>query len=314
MYITGGVGSSKENEGFTGDYDLPNDSAYCETCASVGMVYWNHRMNLLHMKSAYADILERSMYNGALAGVALDGRKFFYVNPLSADGTHNRKEWYDCSCCPTQISRFIPSIGNYVYATDENSIYVNLYISGISDIVLGNGSVKLTQKTQYPWEGSVNIIVEPQNVTRFGVKLRFPGWCKSASVKLNKTYVHDIEVRDGYICLEKEWIFGDTINVDFDMPVEMVHSDPRVKVNQGRVAMQRGPIVYCFEEIDNVKELDDIILGTDVKKITEYRSELLGGVIVITVKNGDRTYTAVPYYSWNNREPGSMQVWVKEDK
>jgi len=314
MYITGGIGSSKENEGFTADYDLPNDSAYCETCASVGMVYWNHRMNLLHKKSIYADVLERSMYNGALAGVALDGKKFFYVNPLSADETHIRKEWYDCSCCPTQISRFIPSIGSYVYAATETSIYVNLYISGTGDIVLGNGSVKLKQKTKYPWEGSVNIIVEPQKVTCFEVKLRFPGWCKSASVKINNNYVHDIEIKDGYICLEKEWIYGDTITVNFDMPVEMVHADPRVSADQGRVAVQRGPIVYCFEEIDNVKNLDDIIIGHDFKSFTEYNTQLLDGVNVIMFINGDKAYTAVPYYTWNNRNLGSMQVWMKEVK
>lgn len=313
MYITGGIGSSKENEGFTEDYDLPNDSAYCETCASVGMVYWNHRMNLLHRKSSYADIVEKSMYNGVLAGVSLDGKKFFYVNPLWANGTHNRQEWYDCSCCPTQISRFIPSIGSYVYAVNENSIFINQYIAGTADITVGNNNVKITQNTRYPWEGSVNFVVEPQNITGFGVKLRFPGWCKSASVKINNTYVQDIKFQDGYICLEEEWISGDSITVEFDMPIEMVHADPRVKVNQGRSAMQRGPIVYCFEEIDNTKDLDDIILGPDIKIFTEHRAELLGGVVVLTVKSGDKAYTAVPYYAWNNRTPGSMQVWMKEN-
>lgn len=312
MYITGGIGSSKENEGFTEDYDLPNDSAYCETCASVGMVYWNHRMNLLHRKGIYADVLERSMYNGALAGVSLDGKKFFYVNPLMVKGEHNRQEWYDCSCCPTQISRFIPSIGNYVYAADDNSIYTNLYISGTADIALGNGRVKLTQNTRYPWEGSVNITVEPLDITGFGMKLRFPGWCRSCSVKINNTIVHDIKFRNGYISLEREWASGDSVTLEFDMPVEMVHADPRVKANQGRTAIQRGPLVYCFEELDNSKELDSIVLGSDVKFFTEYRPGFLGGVIVIHVQCGEKTYTAVPYYAWNNRGSGGMQVWMKE--
>ncbi len=314
MYITGGIGSTKNNEGFTSDYDLPNSSAYCETCASVGMVYWNHRMNLLNGDSIYADILERSLYNGVLSGVSLDGGKFFYVNPLESDGSHHRQEWYDCSCCPTQIARFIPSVGNYIYAASDDTIYINLFISSEVEIPLEAGSVKLIQMTEYPWKGAVNITLKPQNAQKFAVKLRYPGWCKKVSIKLNNESLNDLPLSHGYLKIEKEWKDGDTITADFSMPAGIVHSDPRVAENTGKAALQRGPLVYCFEEADNIDTFHKLELHPDMEFTLDDASNLLSGATVIKTENGHEKYTAVPYYTWDNRKPGGMKVWIKENR
>ena len=316
MYVTGGIGSSRYNEGFTMDYDLPNDTAYCETCASVGMVYWNHRMNLMTGESRYADVLERSMYNGALAGVSLKGDRFFYVNPLTSDGNHHREEWYDCSCCPTQIARFIPSIGDYVYAASEQDIWVNLYISGNASIPVKSGEVKLRQTTNYPWEGNINITVEDNNAGSFFLNLRFPGWCRSLEVKTNGKIVENPIIEKGYIRLGGEWKKGDSITLGLSMPVERVYSDPRINADTGKVALQRGPIVYCLEEADNRHDFDNISLPVEAKYFTEYIHDLLEGITVISAQCRDngRKLIAIPYYAWDNRTPGRMTVWINEEK
>jgi DUF1680 family protein len=316
MYITGGIGPSQFNEGFTEDYDLPNDAAYCETCASVGMVFWNHRLNLLYGDSKYADIVERAMYNGVLAGVSLKGDKFFYVNPLSSDGTHHREEWYDCSCCPTQIARFIPSIGNYVYAVSKKGIWVNLYIAGKGNIYLKEDSVELIQNTDYPWSGRVEITVSVLKAVDFLINLRFPGWCRSVALEINDKPIVDLSIEKGYIKIYRKWSDGDRIKLDLDMPVEVLHSHPKVKANVGRVAIQRGPLVYCVEEANNHTGFSEITLSPESRFVAEYRPDLLNGVVTVTAIAPEAKYklTAIPYYAWDNRKAGRMEVWLPEKK
>jgi len=308
MYLTGGIGSSRKNEGFTEDYDLPNEEAYCETCASVGMVFWNQRMNMLKGDGKYIDILERSMYNGALAGISLSGDRFFYVNPLASSGAHHRKAWYGTACCPSQISRFLPSIGNYVYATSDDALWVNLFIQSETKVNIHHIPVSVKQQTEYPWEGRVSLSVDPDQSGKFDVKLRLPEWCKKYTLKVNGKEVNG-SLSSQYLVINRKWEKGDQIEFDMDMPVEVVAADPRVKANIGKRAIQRGPIVYCLEETDN-STFDAIALtpATSYKINTE--KDLLGGVVTITAENGDQTYKFIPYYTWDNRSPGKMKVWT----
>lgn len=316
MYITGGIGSSHTNEGFTGDYDLPNLTAYCETCASIGLVYWNYRMNLMTGEAKYADILERAMYNGALAGVSLDGKKFFYENPLESDGTHHRTEWYGCSCCPTQIARFIPSIGDYMYALSEKRIVVNLYINSSMSLDLDGRQIIVKQETAYPWDGKVNLIVEPETTRFFEINLRYPGWCRNFRVTINEEEVLNPTIEKGYIKLCREWSKGDSICLEMEMPVEIVHAHPKVTINAGKAAIQRGPLVYCFEEVDNPDKYNCIAVPENAKFMTVNKSDILDGINIIKVHDEENNcvYTAVPYYAWDNRQPGRMVVWVPENQ
>lgn len=314
MYITGGIGSTKSNEGFTEDYDLPNETAYCETCASVGMVYWNHRMNLLSGQSKYADIVEREMYNGALSGVSLSGDMFFYENPLATDGSHHRQKWYGCSCCPTQIARFIPSVGNYVYAVSDSGIWINQYFSNTGNITLNGENIKIEQKTRYPWDGDLHIKINVERPCNFSLNLRKPGWCGKFSLSVNGISKKDADMNNGYIAIERTWSNGDFIDLHMDMPVQIVHADKRVRADAGLVCLMRGPIVYCFEETDNLKLYDKIFVSSESRFKAEYMPDLLDGICRITVL-GDNgmEFLAVPYYSWDNREPGKMKVWVPEN-
>ena len=243
MYITGGIGSSRDNEGFTEDYDLPNLDAYCETCASVGMVLWNQRMNQLTGDSKYIDILERSLYNGALAGISLGGDRFFYVNPLESKGDHHRQEWYGCACCPSQLSRFLPSIGNYIYASSDDALWVNLYIGNTGQIRIGETDILLTQETDYPWDGSVKLTISTSQPLEKEIRLRIPNWCKTYDLSINGKRIN-VSEKKGYAVI-KDWKSQDVIALDMDMPVEIVAADPHVKENFGKRAIQRGPLVYC---------------------------------------------------------------------
>lgn len=306
MYITGGIGSSRHNEGFTADYDLPNAEAYCETCASVGMVFWNHRMNLLSGDGEYADVLERSMYNGALAGISLSGDRFFYVNPLESDGKHHRKAWYKTACCPSQISRFLPSIGNYLYATSEDALWVNLYIGSSARISLDGNQLELIQVTDYPWSGKVHFEVKVDKPFTTTFKFRIPGWCKHYTLSYNGE-VQQGKTALGYVSLERNWHNGDIVELNMDMPVEMVAADSRVKENVDKRAIQRGPLVYCLEEKDNPK-MDNALIEPTMQFVT--KSNNLLNVIEINGTMGDQTMTFVPYYVWDNREAGKMKVWV----
>lgn len=308
MYITGGIGSAGHIEGFSTDYDLPNKEAYCETCASIGMVYWNYRMNLLSEDAKYADVMERSLYNGVLSGVSLKGNKFFYVNPLESDRNHHRQRWFGVPCCPTNISRLIPSLGNYIYASGGNGIFVNLYLGNQANMKVGDREVELTQTTNYPWSGQVQLEVNPKEKGRFAIHLRIPGWCKNYSLQVNSKKIKTPVTEKGYARIKRDWKPGDKINLDLSMPVELVAADPRVKADIGKRAIQRGPLVYCAEETDN-KNLDLAIGKENLFKMVP-ATGILEGITLIETGSGSEKLTFVPYFSWDNREPGKMKVWM----
>ena len=308
MYITGGIGSSHDNEGFTEDYDLPNLDAYCETCASVGMVLWNQRMNQLTGDSKYIDILERSLYNGALAGISLGGDRFFYVNPLESKGDHHRQEWYGCACCPSQLSRFLPSIGNYIYASSDDALWVNLYIGNTGQIRIGETDILLTQETDYPWDGSVKLTISTSQPLEKEIRLRIPNWCKTYDLSINGKRIN-VSEKKGYAVI-KDWKSQDVIALDMDMPVEIVAADPHVKENFGKRAIQRGPLVYCMEEIDNPEYFDQIQLSPSTTFQTAFASDILNGIKTIKTNGRAQSATFIPYYAWDNRKAGKMRVWI----
>jgi DUF1680 family protein len=308
MYVTGGIGSSRHNEGFTEDYDLPNEEAYCETCASVGMVYWNQRMNQFTGNAKYIDVLERSMYNGALAGVSLSGDRFFYVNPLESKGKHHRQEWYGCACCPSQVSRFLPSIGNYIYGISQDAVWVNLYIGNEAEIPDGSSIIKVKQETDYPWNGLVKFtILSPTNKD---IRLRLPNWAKSHEIKVNGSpagYTTD----KGYAVLKGEWKINDVIELNMPMTVEIVAANPNVKADAGKRAVQRGPLLYCIEEIDNKAVYNKSSLNPASKFENSFRTDLLNGIIEVKtpiLDGGEIKF--IPYYTWDNRDAGQMKVWI----
>lgn len=308
MYITGGIGSSHDNEGFTEDYDLPNLDAYCETCASVGMVLWNQRMNQLTGDSKYIDVLERSLYNGALAGISLGGDRFFYVNPLESKGDHHRQEWYGCACCPSQLSRFLPSIGNYIYASSDDALWVNLYIGNTGQIRIGETDILLTQETDYPWDGSVKLTISTSQPLEKEIRLRIPNWCKTYDLSINGKRINVSEEK-GYAVI-KDWKSQDVIALDMDMPVEIVAADPHVKENFGKRAIQRGPLVYSMEEIDNPEYFDQIQLSPSTTFQTAFVSDILNGIKTIKTNGRAQSATFIPYYAWDNRKAGKMRVWI----
>lgn len=308
MYITGGIGSSHDNEGFTEDYDLPNLDAYCETCASVGMVLWNQRMNQLTGDSKYIDVLERSLYNGALAGISLGGDRFFYVNPLESKGDHHRQEWYGCACCPSQLSRFLPSIGNYIYASSDDALWVNLYIGNTGQIRIGETDILLTQETDYPWDGSVKLTISTSQPLEKEIRLRIPNWCKTYDLSINGKRINVSEEK-GYAVI-KDWKSQDVIALDMDMPVEIVAADPHVKENFGKRGIQRGPLVYCMEEIDNPVYFDQIQLSPSTTFQTAFASDILNGIKTIKTNGRAQSATFIPYYAWDNRKAGKMRVWI----
>jgi hypothetical protein len=342
MYITGAIGSTRSGEAFGANYQLPNDTAYCETCASIGMCLWNHRMNLLHADARYADTFERTLYNGMLAGVDLGGEKFFYVNPLASDGKHHRQAFFGCACCPTNVVRFIPSVPGYVYAVDDGRAYVNLYVAGKGKATLGAGKVTLTQQTRYPWDGAVKITVEPAGVETFDILLRIPEWTAAEAakdalyqpeplpaqqvaptIKVNGVAIADPEMVKGYARLHRAWKAGDAVELDMPMPIRRVHAHPSVADDVGRIAIQRGPVVYCFEGVDNAGAIDNFFLPAGAPMTGEFRKDLLGGVTVIKAraltipavgaKPTEIEVLAIPYYAWDHRQEGPMAVWVTED-
>lgn len=319
MYITGGIGPSRHNEGFTHDFDLPNDTAYCETCAAIAMVFWNHRMNLLFGDAKYADVVEREMYNGALAGISLSGDKFFYVNPLASCGEHHRTEWYDTSCCPTNLVRFLPSIGQYAYAVTEEGIVVNQYVNGEGELPLrgsGEASVRILQRTNYPWNGRIELEIHPEIADEFSLRLRIPGWCRNYRLSVGGVEIGQDEAltRQGYVVLSRKWEPGQILVLELDMPVETVRSRPEVEANRGHICFQRGPIVYCAEAVDNaILDYESFAVAADQSFYLHHQPEFLGGVTTLSCReeNGN-PITLIPYYAWDNREPGFMQVWIPE--
>jgi len=340
MYLTGGIGPSGHNEGFTEDYDLPNLSAYCETCASVGMVFWNSRMNRLTGESKYVDILERSLYNGALDGLSLSGDRFFYENPLASDGTHKRAEWFGTACCPSNIARLVSSVGGYIYGRASDGIYVNLFVSSTTTLPLAGTDVKVSMATNYPWDGDVTIALHPKSQAKFNILVRIPGWAQNKPVPGSLYRFLDASdaqwalrvngkpasytMNKGYAVVERTWKEGDSITLALPMPVRRVVSIDSVKANRNRVAIQRGPLVYCIENVDNNGYVNSAILPDNVSVAPEFRKDLLNGVVVLqadvpvvaasaggqSVSMTTKRLTAIPYYAWCNRGSGEMQVWL----
>ena len=341
MYITGGIGSAGSNEGFTTDYDLPNEQAYCETCASVGMVFWNQRMNALTRNTEYIDVLERSLYNGALDGLSLSGDRFFYGNPLASRGQHQRREWFGTACCPSNIARLVASLGNYLYATDDDGVYLNLFVQSETQVNIKGNDVKVQLKTTYPWSGAMTLQVDPSSSDSFAIRIRIPGWLAGSPVpgglynmqtpdtsKMPAFLVNGKPVstvmRDGYACLSRTWKKGDRVTWTFDMPVQRLYARTEVKQNIGRTAIQRGPLIYCVEGIDNDSAAWNIIVPEDVtfkpvphNILNEQVIALKGKApVLITSPDGRsaktelRTVTAIPYYAWANRGKSEMQVWL----
>ncbi len=329
MYVTGGIGPSASNEGFTTDYDLPNLTAYQETCASVALSLWNLRLALLYGDARYADIFERSLYNGVLAGVSQDGTRFFYVNPLASTGRHHRSEWFGCACCPPNVARTLASLGGYAYAVADDSLYVNLYIQGAAKTTVAGQPVNLKVATDYPWSGQVTLRPEPAAPAKFDLRLRVPGWCEGAAVSVNGTPVTAPRRERGYLVLSREWRSGDAVELDLPLPVRRVTANPQVKDDRGCVALQRGPIVYCLEACDNPAPLSTLYLPLDADLVAQKQPALLDGVVVVKgraevapAQDWQRTLyqaappvrrvpiQAIPYYAWDNRQPGAMQVWL----
>ena len=328
-YLTGGIGPSAHNEGFTVDYDLPNLTAYQETCATIALAQWAHRLALLYGDTRYADVLERALYNGVLSGVSQDGTKFFYVNPLESAGTHHRSPWFGCACCPPNVTRTLAALGGYAYATGPDSLYVNLYIQGSAKAKVGGVPVTLKVTTDYPWDGKVRLELAPATPAKFALRLRVPGWCGNASVKVNRRAVSAPTVGNGYLVLDREWKRGDRVELDLPMPVQKVAANPNVKADQGLLAIQRGPIVYCLEQCDQTEPLASFWLPPEAGLKARRESDLLGGVVTVTgealatspQKWGRNLYQpapasrrvtlkAIPYYAWDNRQPGAMRVWL----
>ena len=326
MYITGGIGARGGGESFGSDYELPNASAYAETCAAIANAFWNHRMFLLHGEAKYIDVLEKVIYNGMLSGVALSGDLFFYSNPLESSGKQQRSSWFNCACCPSNISRFMPSIPGYVYAQRGKSLYVNLFVNSQTDIVLNNTRISVIQETEYPWEGRVRIRLEPESEIKFAVHVRIPGWAVEQPVPSDLYHFVDnfekkptlmvngeiipVNTDKGYVPIQRTWKGGDSIELNLPMPVRRVKSHSEVKENTGKIALVRGPIVYCAEWPDNGGQVSNLLLSEGTQLSIEHQDDLLNGVTVIK----GQEFIAIPYYAWAHRGQGEMAVWIRESQ
>jgi DUF1680 family protein len=328
IYLTGGIGARHEGEAFGDNYELPNLTAYNETCAAIGSVYWNHRLHCKTGRVQYLDVMERTLYNGLLAGLSLDGTHFFYPNPLESDGeyafnqgAHTRKDWFDCSCCPTNLIRFIPSVAGLLYSKSAETLYVNLYASSEARVLLENTVLDIQQETQYPWSGVVTIRVSSTRDGPAVLKLRIPSWVRnnvlpgdlytyleedanSPIVRMNGEEIKPL-VKDGYMVLERTWK-EDEVSLEFPMEPRKVVSDSRVAEDLGKVALEYGPLVYAFEQVDQEEDLDRLRMTPSESFGPKMENELLGGVVTLSSENAK----AVPYYSWSNRGIGKMKVWI----
>ena len=340
LYLTGGIGSTGEYEAFGADYELPNAQAYAETCASIGNALWNQRMFELHGDGKYVDVLERIIYNGLISGVSLSGDRFFYQNPLESPGKYERSAWFEVACCPANMARFLPTLPGYVYASDGDSLYINLFAAGSAKVDLGGRSVELIQETKYPWEGTVKILVNARPGGTFTIRLRIPGWTQNRPVPtglyrfldrneqpvrfwVNRKPVN-LKIEKGYALLRRKWRRNDLIELILPMPSRRVVANDLVKEDAARVAIQRGPIVFCAEGIDNGGRALNVVLPDDAELEYWFRPDLLGGVAIITAKAvaverspdgkilGQKAHPlmAVPYFAWANRGPGEMRVWL----
>ncbi|MDE0098171.1 MAG: glycoside hydrolase family 127 protein [Truepera sp.] len=330
MYLTGGIGAHLHGEAFGEDFELPNAKAYAETCAAIANAMWNHRMFLLHGDGKYLDVLERTLYNGFLSGVSLQGNTFFYTNPLSSDGAWAfnarvgavRSPWFTTSCCPTNVVRLLPSLPGYTYAHQDDRLFVNLYIGGNVTVPLIAREVKLTQETSYPWSGAVKLTIDPSEPTEFALHLRIPGWARNEPVPSDLYRYLDrsdepvtlrvngdavaVELNQGFAVVRRNWRSGDTVVLDLPLPVRRVMSHESIEDNRGRVAVERGPLVYCAEGIDNGGSALDLTLPDDAPLADERDEGLLGGMTKICSGG----VTLIPYYAWSHRGAGEMNVWL----
>ncbi|MET0299221.1 MAG: beta-L-arabinofuranosidase domain-containing protein, partial [Flavitalea sp.] len=341
LYLTGGIGATGEGEAFGKPYQLPNMSAYAETCASIANVYWNNRMFLLHGDSKYIDVLEKVLYNGLLSGISLSGNRFFYPNPLASVGQHQRAAWFDCACCISNMTRFLPSVPGYVYAQNKNDLYVNLFMGNTADVKLDVTKVNIAQTTEYPWKGNVSLAITPEKSAEFAVNIRIPGWLNNEAVpgdlyRFADSAKQPVKIKvngketsyklvKGYAVIKRKWAKGD--KVEFELPLEVQHvfANANVKDDVGRFALQRGPIVYCLEGPDNAdSSVHNIVVKQNAAVQVKYEPALLNGVNVLTME-GEATKRqlntdvllkktqpvyAIPYYSWANRGSTEMTVWI----
>jgi len=344
LYITGGIGARQKGEAFGDNYELPNRTAYNETCAAIANMMWNHRLFLLHGDAKYIDVLERTLYNGFLSGVGMNGEEFFYPNPLESTGNHKRSPWFDCACCPVNIVRFLPSLPGYVYGFQDNIVYVNLFIQGTSTIKIKNNTVKLRQDTQYPWDGNIKITVDPDLSKEFAINVRIPGWSQDkpvpsdlyryintsqekAALKINGEKF-DIDLNKGFASIRRKWKNGDVIELNLPMPIRKVVSHEKVKDNQGKIALERGPIVYCAEWPDNGGHALNLRVPEKMEFQAIHKSGLLNGVTILTgkalglyknknegsIEKREQDFAAIPYYAWAYRGQGEMTVWLPYDE
>ncbi|MBN1421894.1 MAG: glycoside hydrolase family 127 protein, partial [Planctomycetes bacterium] len=337
LYLTGGIGARHDKESFGADYELPNRTAYAETCASIANVFWAHRLFLLHGDAAYIDVLERTLYNALLAGMSLNGDRFFYPNPLEFDGAFpfnqgsaERKPWFDCACCPVNLVRLLSSLSGYVYATSvaggRTDLYVSLYVASSADLEIGGVRIRVAQETRYPWDGDVRIAIDPDREVEFALRLRIPGWAANRPVpsdlyryegtsgerprcRLNGRDI-DAATEKGWLGIDRRWRPGDEVVLDLPMPVRRVRAHEAVEEDRGKVAIERGPLVYCVEGADN-RGVDvlDLVLPADADLAPAFREDLLGGVVAIAGKAP--SFTAIPYALWGNRGADPMAVWFR---
>ena len=347
MYVTGGIGASARNEAFGADFDLPNDTAYAETCAAIGLFIFGNRMANLRNDSRYADVMERALFNGVISGLALDGQSYFYVNPLrvrpeACDKNpsrqfvkYRRQPWYGCACCPPNIARIVASLGEYAYHLGDGALYADLFHDGSISCEMGARRVSFRQRTDYPWSGEVSFEFAAEDPVELDLAVRIPSWCRGASMKVNGSRFDVARAREkGYAHIPRRWRRGDRVELILPMPVQRVRSDPRTEADFGKVAVQRGPVVYCLEQADNGPFLHAAVLPAGSRLSSSRRDDLLGGVV--TVQGRGRTWDGaarsselyqpdgrppaaaardllfIPYYAWANREPGEMTVWVRE--
>ena len=350
LYITGGIGATNNGEAFGKNYELPNMSAYCETCAAIGNVYVNYRLFLLHGESKYYDVLERSLYNGLISGVSLDGGGFFYPNPLESMGQHQRQPWFGCACCPSNIARFIPSLPGYVYAVNKRDVYVNLFMSNTSQLSVAGKGITLEQQTQYPWDGDIAIKVAANKAGQWAMKVRIPGWVRNEvvpsnlyeftdnlrpkyNITVNGNAVNGKLTDDGYFTIDRKWKKGDVVRVHFDMDPRTVRANNNVEADRGFVAIERGPIVYCAEWPDNDFDImgalvnqspkmtvEDGTLHAKDKKVADYYIKVIktDAQLLSFDKQGrlntkDVKLSLIPYYAWCHRGSGKMRVWLSQD-
>jgi len=349
MYVQGSIGAVGDGERFGDNYELPNATAYNETCAAIGNVFWNQRMFLLHGDSKYIDVLEKTLYNGLISGVGLDGKSFFYTNAmqiknnfLGSDTEPVRSGWFTCSCCPTNVARLVPSIPGYMYAEKGNALYINLFISGVGNLTINNKAVKITQENNYPWDGGLKFTVDPAQKMDMDLRIRIPGWAQNEAIpsdlySYQKKSAQGVEIKvngmpvnykieKGYAVISRKWKKNDKVEVNLPMDVRRVVANASVPEDIGKIALQRGPIMYCAEWKDNNGLASNLIVPKDVVFKTQYEHDLLNGVMVLkadvksinvdpsgqSINTQAATLTAIPYYSWANRGKGEMIVWFPE--